>query len=111
MPMNAQTREDLIARYTAGYQAVVAALEGISDQELDVRPGAEDWTPREIVHHLADSEMTSAIRLRRVLAEQSPVINGYDEREFARVLHYDRPIASSLEALKGARLSNASLLE
>lgn len=109
--MNSQTHEDLIARYATGYQAVVAALEGISDQELDVRPGADDWTPREIVHHLADSEMTSAIRLRRLLAEEAPLIAGYDEREFARVLHYDRPIEISLEVLNVVRRSNASLLE
>jgi hypothetical protein len=108
MLMNSQ---ELIARYAGGYQAVVDALEGIGEGELDARPGAEDWTPREIVHHLADSETTSAIRLRRLLAEEAPVITGYDEREFARVLHYDRPIESSLEVLKAVRRSNTTLLE
>ncbi len=109
--MDAATRRDLIAQYKNGYQEVVDALHGLGDAELDRRPSPAEWTAREIVHHLADSEMTSAIRLRRLLAEDHPVIQAYDEQEFARRLHYDRPTAASLEALRAARLSSASLLE
>jgi hypothetical protein len=109
--MGVETRRNLIAQYKDGYQQVVDALQGLSDAELDHRPAPADWTPREIVHHLADSEMTSAIRLRRLLAEDQPVILGYDEELFARRLHYDRPTGTSLEALRAARLSSASLLD
>jgi hypothetical protein len=38
------------------------------------------------------------------------VILGYDEAEFARRLHYDRPITASLEAFKAARRSTAEIL-
>src|SRR5579883_1572222 len=69
------------------------------------------WTPRQIVHHLADSETTSAIRLRRLLAENQPVIQGYDEELFARKLHYDRPIGASLELLRAVRAASAELLD
>ena len=55
--------------------------------------------------------MTSAIRLRRLLAEDTPQISGYDQEAFARTLHYDRPIAASLEAFRWARVSTAELLE
>jgi DinB superfamily len=63
------------------------------------------------VHHLADSEMTSAIRLRRLIAEDEPTIVGYDEAEFARRLFYDRPIEASLEALRASRRTTAQILE
>jgi hypothetical protein len=63
------------------------------------------------VHHLADSEMTSAIRLRRLLAEDRPVIVGYDQEEFARKLHYDRPIAASLAAFKASRDTSGEILD
>ncbi len=66
---------------------------------------------REIVHHLADSETTSAIRLRRLLAEERPVIHGYDQEQFATRLHYDRPHESSLQLFKYARLATAEILE
>jgi hypothetical protein len=109
--MDAQTRRALIERYKDGYRAVTEALQGISERELDARPAPGKWSAREIVHHLADSEMTSAIRLRRLIAEDRPTIQGYDQDEFARRLYYDRPIHASLEALRSARETTAQILE
>jgi hypothetical protein len=109
--MSHDDRKTLIARYADGYAEVVRALEGITEAELDARPGPGTWSPREIVHHLADSEMTSAIRLRRLAAEDTPLIVGYDQEEFARRLYYDRPIEASLEAFRWARASTVGILE
>jgi hypothetical protein len=109
--MTREQRAKLIAEYKDGYRVVAEALHAATDAELDVRPAPNKWTAREIVHHLADSEMTSAIRLRLLLATPRPQILGYDQDEFARRLHYDRPIEPSLEAFKGARRSTADLLD
>ncbi len=109
--MDARERRQLIDQYEDGYRAVSEALKGITDRELDARPAPEKWSPREIVHHLADSEMTSAIRLRRLIAEDHPTIVGYDQEEYARRLYYDRPIESSLRAFHAARLSTGDLLK
>lgn len=109
--MNTEDRKKLIQKYRAGVDAVIEAVNGLSEASLDNSAAGGEWTPREIVHHLADSEMTSAIRLRRLLAEDSPRIDGYDEEEFARRLHYDRPIENSLAALKAARETTADILE
>jgi hypothetical protein len=103
-------RNALIQRYREGHDAVMDALQGLSDEELD-RSASDEWTPRMISHHLADSEMMSAIRLRRLIAEDSPVIHGYDQVEFARTLTSDRPIEPSLEAMRWARESTAQILE
>ncbi len=108
--MEAETRRELITRYRAGHQAVTEALSGIEEDELD-RSASGEWTPRQIAHHLADSEMTSAIRLRRLISEDGPLIAGYDEAEFARVLTRDRPIAPSIEAMRWARESSAQILD
>ena len=109
--MDPAERRALIERYRAGYNVVVAALEGISDEELDARLAPEEWTAREVVHHLGDSEMRSAMRLRQLLAEDEPFIQGYDEPEWARRLHYDRPIGWSLDAFRAARASTSELLD
>lgn len=108
--MDAAERDELIARYEQGHAVVVRALSDVGTDALDARPSPDDWTPREIVHHLADSEMTSAIRLRRLLAEDAPVIAGYDESAFAKRLHYERPIEASLDAFRAARGTSAQLL-
>ena len=55
--------------------------------------------------------MTAAVRLRFVVATDSPRIQGYDQDEFARRLHYDRPTEASLELFKAARRATAELME
>ncbi len=110
--MDRARRDELIARYREGLDVVARALAGATDDELDARPGAGEWTAREVVHHLADSEMMSAMRLRRLLAEDEPVIQGYDEEEFARRLFYgDRPLEASLDAVAAARRTSADILD
>ena len=109
--MDQQERERLIAQYRDGYSAIAEALLKITPEELDARLGPGRWSAREIVHHLADSEMTSAVRLRRLLVEDRPAIQGYDQDEFSRRLHYDRPHESALELFRYVRLTTAELLE
>ena len=111
MSMDQSERKKLINQYKDGYRVVAEALAGATDEELDARPAPAKWTAREIVHHLADSEMTSAIRLRLLIAVDTPQIVGYDQDEFARRLYYDRPIEASIEAFKAARRTTAEILE
>ncbi|MGH7762024.1 MAG: DinB family protein [Candidatus Dormibacteraceae bacterium] len=100
----------MIKRYRDGHRVVMDALKGITDDELD-RSASGEWTPRQTAHHLADSEMMAAIRLRRLLTEDAPVIHGYDEATFARQLTSDRPIEPSLEAMRWARETSAQLMD
>lgn len=109
--MDQDTRKKLVDQYKDGYRIVADALVGADDEELDARPAPNKWSAREIVHHLADSEMTSAIRLRLLIASDRPNIVGYDQEEFARRLYYDRPIEASLEAFKAARRTTAEILD
>jgi hypothetical protein len=109
--MDYSTRHAMIEQYKRGYQEVADAVAGATEAELDARPTPGKWTAREIIHHLADSEMTSAIRMRNLIATDHVAIVGYDQDVFARRLHYDRPIAASLAAFKAARETTAELLE
>jgi len=109
--MDTATRTELLSRYRDGYARVEQALAGITPAELD-RADADGWTARQVVHHLADSEMTSALRLRKLVAERNPVIWGYDEELYAKALWYnERPIEASLLAFRAARESTAAILE
>jgi hypothetical protein len=109
--MDEATRSALIAQYRQGYDAIVEPLRDITEVELEACEAPGEWSSREIVHHLADSEMTSAIRLRRLLVEESPEISGYDQEAFARHLYYDRPIPPSLATFRAARSSTADILD
>ena len=109
--MTPEERRELIATYEAGYDEVVRSLEGFPADRLTDRPLPGKWSACEIVQHLADSEMNSAIRIRRLLAEENPVILGYDQDDYATRFNYnERDFAPALDALRGARATTAQLL-
>jgi DinB superfamily len=110
--MTSEERKSLIAKYKAGYADVVDALRGIQPEERDWRPAPGEWSAREVVHHLADSETISSIRLRRLLIEDKPLIQGYDEAHYARALRYqERPMEPALQAFESTRATTAQLLD
>lgn len=109
--MLAEERKKLVELYRDGYAAVAEALLKITPEELDFKPGPEKWSVRDIIHHLADSEMTAAVRLRLLIAEDRPTLKGYDQDEFARRLYYDRPHEKSLELFRAARASTVEILD
>jgi hypothetical protein len=105
--VDGRERAALIELYRDGYQTVVAALVGA---DVDAREAPKEWSPRDVVHHLADSELSAAIRLRRMLVEDRPLVQWHDQDAFARALFYDRPIDASLATFRAARDSNAEIL-
>jgi hypothetical protein len=109
--MTPAQREELISQYEAGYDEVAKSLEGFPADKLTDHAIPGKWSACEIVQHLADSEMNSAIRLRRLLAEDRPVIHAYDQDDYATRLKYnERDMAPALESLRSSRATTAQLL-
>ncbi len=110
--MKRREPDALLDRYRSGWEALQEALAGLRDVELDRRPGDGGWSIREIIHHLADSAMVTAIRLRRLVAEERPVLEAWDEEEYARRLSYEsRPVGPSLEAVRAAIETTTTILD
>ena len=109
--MTPEERDALIKQYAAGYEEVTDALNNFPAESLGAHPIPGKWSAREIVHHLGDSETTSAVRIRRLLCEEEPLIHGYDQDEFAKRLRYnDRDMGPALEAFRSARATTSQLL-
>ena len=85
----------------------------VTDDNLDNRH-PNGWSARQVIHHMADSEVQSYVRLRRLLAEpEGSVIQGYDESAWAESpsLAYETlPIDSSLATIAAARASTSKIL-
>ncbi len=110
--MTKDERSELISKYKSGFAEVANALEDFPSEFLTSHPLPGKWSACEIVHHLADSESTAAIRLRRLLVEDSPVIQGYDQDQFAARLAYnEREMAPALQAFESARTTTSQLLD
>jgi DinB family protein len=110
--MNSDERQKLIARYKDGYNEVARSLEGFPEEKLAHHPISGKWSAAEIVHHLADSETISGIRLRTLIVEDHPLIQGYDQEVFAVRLNYNqREIAPALDAFRSARANTAQMFD
>jgi len=90
----------LIAEIAAQPAELRAAVEGLSDAQLDTpyRPGG--WTVRQVGHHLPDSHMNAYIRMRKAVTEQAPVISTYEEAEWAHLADAALPLDVSLRLLE-----------
>jgi len=109
--MTPRQREQLIERYAAGADEVAESLAGFPANGLTARPIPGKWSAREIVHHLADSEGASAFRIRKLLCEERPEIQGYDQDEFAKRLNYnDRDHTEAFELFRAVRANTLQIL-
>ena len=110
LPVTDATRAELLDTYEGGYDRLVAALDNLTEADLDNREAPGEWSPREIVHHVAASELIGAVRLRRLIAEENPVIHPYDQAAYARTLFSDRPLDASLGVIKYVIRTNVAIL-
>lgn len=103
---------ELLERLRRGAELVAVSITGAAGSELDYAPEPGKWSIRQIVAHLADSEMVAGMRLRRIIAEDDPKIEAYDEKAWAANLDYTRRKTSpALETFRRTRAENYELLK
>lgn len=78
----------LIDRFEAGGAELQEAVHGLTDAQLDAYPVPGTWSIREIVCHLMDTDLIAAYRMKRIIAEDRPKWDLYDENGFAANLDY-----------------------
>jgi hypothetical protein len=99
---------DLIDQYATGGEKLSQAIRGLTREDLlapvpaDAGPDAGKWTIQQVVIHCMDSELVSADRLKRMIAEDNPTLIGYDENKFVANLFYDEQPAEQAIALLDA---------
>jgi hypothetical protein len=77
--------EELIGEIEALPKQLRAAYESLSQPEVDTPYREGGWTPRHLVHHMADSHMNAYIRHRLALTEDVPTIKPYKEALWAQL--------------------------
>jgi len=106
------TLKDYAQSYGDSTAAFIEAVELVTPENIDKADHA-GWTPRQIIHHMADSESQSAARLRRILAQPGTQILGYDENAWSEceALGYRTlPIENSFAMYKASRASSLEIL-
>jgi hypothetical protein len=109
--MNAREREALFVRYENGPRLLREALKRVPRAAFQWRPAAGAWSAHEVVVHCADSETNSAMRIRYLVAEPSPLIVGYDQDRWAREAEYHRlSLDLSLKQIEAVRAWTAPFI-
>jgi len=79
-----------------------AAIDRLSDAQLETPYRDGGWTVRQLIHHIADSHMNAYVRMRLALTEDWPTIVPYDEKLWAELPDgHDAPVDISLRILEG----------
>ncbi len=100
-----------IDEYLDGPVQLRRAVADMSAAQLEARPVPSKWSTLEVVCHLVDSEQAWCHRMKRVIAEERPLLIGYDESRFTATLRYhDHDLKTELILMEGMRAQMALVL-
>jgi len=85
-------------------------LRGVADPVLRRPEAPGKWSVVEVIQHLADSDLVAGFRVRMVLSEEHPLLQGYDQDRWATEFRYrEVPLPLALDQLRGLRAANLHL--
>jgi len=84
-PLTDEQRQRCLEDIAEAPRRLRAALDGLSDHQLDTPYRDGGWTLRQVAHHVPDSHMNSYIRFKLALTEQEPTIKPYMENLWAEL--------------------------
>ena len=88
--------KEIAEQYKSATDQFLNLVNSLNDDDLD-KSDSDGWTPRQVIHHVADSEAQSYARLRRLIAEPGTLIQGYNEGKWAEssILNYKMKISEA----------------
>jgi hypothetical protein len=106
--------KEAAAAYEAGTQYFLNLARAVTPDLMDVH-AENEWSARQCIHHMADSEAQSYARLRRLIAEpEGSIIQGYDEAAWAnepKLAYADGPVANSIAVLAAVRAASLDVIK
>jgi uncharacterized damage-inducible protein DinB len=105
-------REEFIQQIEEAPAKLRAAVQGLTEQQLDAPYRVGGWTVRQVVHHLPDSHMNAYVRFKLALTEDQPLVKTYEQDRWAELVDAKTaPIESSLTLLESLHARWVMLLK
>jgi len=97
--------------YLEGARLLRQATAGLSPEQALARPVPGRWSTLEVACHLADIDALDAMRMKRLIAEDRPLLLDADETLFAAALAYQhRDLDGEVTLIEHTRRSVARIL-
>jgi DinB family protein len=81
--------------------ALEIAVQGLNEEQLNTPYRDGGWTPRQLVHHIADANLNAYIRMKLILTESKPTLKTWEQEDWARLPDSSSNVRSSLALLRG----------
>ena len=105
-------RQEILKTLRATPVVFRALVADVDEAGLRRRPGPGEWAIIEVVAHLADTEERALGRVRRMLAEDAPVLAPFDQEALAEERRYlDLDLDQELARLEQLRREHLAVLE
>lgn len=76
-------------------------VEPLSEEDLRKTYRDGSWNVRQLVHHIADSQLNMFQRLKLALTDNNPTVPNFDQDKWAVQPDTELPVESSLKILEG----------
>jgi uncharacterized damage-inducible protein DinB len=84
-PPSEQQKQTLLTEIAQTPSNLRAALDGLSESQLDTPYRDGGWTVRQVTHHVPDSHLNAYVRFKLALTEDDPTIKPYAEGPWAEL--------------------------
>lgn len=93
-------------------QEVTALVASVDEERFYQAPGSKEWSPHQVLMHLADTEAVYSVHVRLILTEERPTLVGYDSDAWiARCGNLEPNVQETLTRWQALRRSNLRLYD
>lgn len=77
--MSETTLQQSVSSYKETSSLIKLRVEGLTEEQLEWKPAPAKWSVKEVVAHLVDSSLVHSVRLRKIVAEDTPPFLVYEQ--------------------------------
>jgi hypothetical protein len=104
--------DDPVAVLRATLAEVPRLVASASPEQMNRSPGPGEWSPRQVLNHLSDSDLVHGTRIRMIVTQDRPTIVGYDQDAWTeRFGNLDATAQDTIDRWLTLRRANLRLYE
>jgi hypothetical protein len=104
----ASRREDIQAALSGQIEEILNALDSLTNEQSQFKPGPTEWSIKEVIGHLNDVERVFSYRMLRISRRDQTPLPGFEQNDFVQAANFDglplTDLVSEFEFLRRANI-------